>query len=201
VTSTPCRKPHLPRAPQITATEPTGKLPPASEEDVRDLWLRDARVLGLELDRPELLDLRLTDCDLSGLVATGFVARRVELSGTRIRGVTFVKGQYDDGLVADCTTSEMSLRFSKLRHVVFRNCDLSGADFYNTTFEHVTIDGCDLQRATFDGAHVTCLSITNCNLAAVRGISGLRGAQLDVSDLPAMAPAMASDAGILIRDA
>jgi uncharacterized protein YjbI with pentapeptide repeats len=201
VTSTPCGRPHQPRPPQVTATEPTDELPSDVDEDVRDLWLRDARVVGLELDRPELLDFRLTDCDLSGMVATGFVARRVELSGTRIRGVTFVKGQYDDGLVADCTTSELSLRFSKLRHVVFRNCDLSGADFYNVTFEHVTFDGCDLQRAAFDGAHVTCLSITNCNLVAVRGINGLKGAQLDASDLPAMAIAMASEAGILIRDA
>jgi uncharacterized protein YjbI with pentapeptide repeats len=201
VSTTPCGRPHQPRPPQIDAAEPTDRLPDEGDEDLRNLWLRDARVLGLDLDRPELLDLRLTDCDLSGVVASGFVARRVELSGTRIRGVTFVKGQYDDGLVTDCTTSELSLRFSKLRHVVFRNCDLSGADFYNVTFEHVTIDGCDLQRATFDTAHVKCLSITNCNLVAVRGINGLKGARVDASDLPGMAPALASEAGILIRDA
>jgi uncharacterized protein YjbI with pentapeptide repeats len=201
MTTTPCGRTHQPRPPQVSADEPTDALPSDADEDIRDVWLRDARILGVELDRPELLDLRLTDCDLSGIMATGFVARRVELHGTRIRGVTFVKGQYDDGLVTDCTTSELSLRFSKLRHVVFRNCDLSGVDFYNATFEHVTIDGCDLQRAIFSGARVICLSITNCNLVAVSGIDGLKGAQLDASDLPAMAPAMASEAGILIRDA
>jgi uncharacterized protein YjbI with pentapeptide repeats len=201
VSTTPCGRPHHPRAPQIDVAEPTDQLPDEVDEDVRNLWLRDARLLGLDLDRPELLDLRLTDCDLSGVVATGYVARRVELSGTRARGVTFVKGQYDDGLVTDCTSSELSIRFSKLRHVVFRNCDLSGADFYSVTFDHVTFDGCDLQRATFDSAHVKCLSITNCNLVAVRGINGLKGAQVDASDLPGMAPALAFEAGILIRDA
>ena len=200
MSSTPCRRPHQPREPQITAAEPSQSLT-ADDEDVRDAWLHGARIVGLDLDRPEFLDLRLTDCDISGIVATGFVARRVTLTGTRLRGLTFAKGQYDDGLVEDCTTAELSLRFSRLRHVVFRNCDLSGADFYNSTFEHVTIDRCDLQRATFDAASVKCLSITNCNLVAIRGVAGLSGAQVDASDLPALAPSLASDAGILIRDA
>jgi uncharacterized protein YjbI with pentapeptide repeats len=88
-----------------------------------------------------------------------------------------------------------------LRQVIFRGCDLSGVDFYNATFDHVTIDGCDLQRATFDAAMVKCLSITNSNLVGIRGVGGLRGAEVDASDLPGMAQSLASEAGILIRDA
>jgi uncharacterized protein YjbI with pentapeptide repeats len=165
------------------------------------VWLRGARILGLDLDRTELLDVSLEDCDVSGIVTTGAVIRRMTMTRTRLRGVTFAKGQYDDGLITDCVSSELSFRFSRLRQVVFRGCDLSGIDFYNTTFEHVTIDNCDLQRARFDAALVKCLSITNCNLTAISGVSGLRGAQLDASDLPNLAQSLASDAGILIRDA
>lgn len=201
MSSPTCGRPHHAAPPHVTSEAPTLDPPSACDDDVRDLWLQGARILELDLDRSELLDLRLDDCDVSGVVASGAVIRRMALTGTRLRGVTFAKGQYDDGVIRDCVTSDLSLRFSRLRQVVFRACDLSGVDFYNTTFEHVTIDGCDLQRARFDAAIVKCLSITNCNLTAIAGVSGLKGAQLDASDLPAMAQSLASDAGIVIRDA
>jgi uncharacterized protein YjbI with pentapeptide repeats len=186
---------------QLTAEAAVAEPPSDCDDDVRDVWLQNARILELDLDRPEFLDVRLEDCDISGLVATGGVIRRMTLTRTRIRAVTFAKGQYDDGVLTECTTSELSFRFSRLRHVVFRDCDLSGIDFYNTTFEHVTIDRCDLQRARFDAAIVKCLSITNCNLVGIYGVSGLSGAQLDASDLPGLAVSLAQDAGIVIRDA
>jgi uncharacterized protein YjbI with pentapeptide repeats len=201
VSETTCGRPHFASAADISAFEPTDDVPSDCDLDIGDLWLKDARVLELELDRPELLDVRLEDCDLSGITATGFIARRMEVRGCRLRGVTMVKGQYDDGIVMGCTTSDLSFRFSRLRRVVFRNCDLSGADFYSATFEHVTFDNCDLQRARFDGASVKCLALTDCNLTAINGVSGLKGAQLDASDLPNLAQSLATDAGILIRDA
>lgn len=175
-------------------------MPDCEDGDVADLWLKDARVVELDLDRPEWLDLKLEDCDLSGIVATGFVVRRAELLRTRMRGVTLVKGQIDDTWINDCVTSELSFRFSRLRHVVFRDCDLSGADFYNTTFEHVTMVDCNLQRAHFDAADVKCLSIQNCDLAGVSGTSGLRGATIDASDLAGMAISLATEIGIAVRD-
>jgi uncharacterized protein YjbI with pentapeptide repeats len=198
---TSCGRPHHAAPPGTSHTEPASHPPTDCDGDIGDLWLKDARVLELDLDRPEILDVRLEDCDLSGVVATGFVARRVALERTRIRGVTLVKGQFDDGLLTGCVSSDLSFRFSRLRRVVFRDCDLSGADFYNVAFDHVTIDGCDLRRAHFDAATVSCLAITSCDLAGVTGVAGLKGAQLDASDLPNLAQSMASETGILIRDA
>jgi uncharacterized protein YjbI with pentapeptide repeats len=201
VSETACGRPHYAAPPAISAYDPVSEPPVDCDDDIHDLWLKDARVLELELDRPEILDVRLEDCDISAVTATGFIARRMHLRNTRLRGVTLVKGQYDDGLIEDCATNDLSLRFSRLRRVVFRDCDLSGADFYNATFYHVTFDDCNLQRARFDAAIVNCLAITNCDLTAINGVAGLKGAQLDASDLPNLAQSLATDAGILIRDA
>jgi uncharacterized protein YjbI with pentapeptide repeats len=201
VSETACGRPHHCAPPDISAYEPVDAAPTDCDEDLHDLWLKDARVLDVELDRPELLDVRIEDCDISAVSMTGFIARRLHLRDSRVRGVTLIKGQCDDGLFEGCTTSDLSFRFSRLRRVVFRDCDLSAADFYNATFDHVTIDRCDLQRARFDAAIVNCLAITNSTLTAISGVSGLRGAQLDASDLPNLAQSLASDAGILIRDA
>jgi uncharacterized protein YjbI with pentapeptide repeats len=201
MTDAPCRRPHYATPPNISADEPSTEAPSDCDDDVHDLWLANARILELDLDRPELTDLRFVDCDVSGIVATGAMARRAVFVGTRFRGVMFAKGQVEDTVVTDCTTTELSFRFSRLKQVVFRGCDLSGADFYSTTFEHVTIDNCDLQRAQFDQATAKCLAITNCNLAGVSGVSGLRGAQVDLSDINALAPSLAVEVGLKIRDA
>jgi uncharacterized protein YjbI with pentapeptide repeats len=201
VSDTPCGRPHYATPPQILAEEPLTALSGECDEDVHALWLSGARVLELELDRPELTDLRLEDCDVSGLLASGAMVRRAVLTRTRLRTVTFAKGQVDDTVITECRTNELSFRFSRLRQVVFRGCDLSGIDFYNTTFEHVTIDNCDLQRAHFGAAIVKCLALTNCNLTGIYGVSGLKGAQVDASDLPSLAQSLARDAGIAIRDA
>lgn len=196
-----CGRPHTAQPAQITAFEATTDVPVDCDDDVHDLWLQHARLLGIELDRAELTDLRLEDCDASGITATGTVIRRLELHRTRLRGVTFGKGQIEATTIEGCTTEELSLRFSRLKRVIFRDCDLSGADFYNTTFEHVTIESCRLQRAAFGSAIVNCLSIRNCDLAGVTGVGGLAGAQLDANDLPALAISLALDAGIKVRDA
>ena len=200
MTDNRCGKSHEPAPTQISRAEPAGSIAADCESDVADLWLNGARVLELDLDRPELVDVRLEDCDVSGVLARDFIARRVELRTTRLRGLTFANGQYDDGRFEDCVTSELSLRFSRLRRVVFRNCDLAGIDFYRAGFDHVTIDHCNLRRANFDGATVGCLTITDCDLSGVSGALSLKGAQLDASDLPSLAVSLAREAGIEIAD-
>jgi uncharacterized protein YjbI with pentapeptide repeats len=201
-TGTACGRQHGAMEPNLSAeapvTDPDDVL--NDDGDMKDLWLSQTRIVGLDLDRPEFLDVRLDDCDVSGLNATAFVARRMHLSGTRLRGVMFAKGQFEDSVIANCTTNDLSYRFTRLKRVIFRDCDLSGADFYETTFDHVTMEGCNLQRAQFDAAKVMCLTVTNCELAGVSGVTGLRGALLDASDLPAMSIAMAGEIGIKIRD-
>jgi uncharacterized protein YjbI with pentapeptide repeats len=201
MSETPCGRPHRTAEPSIDADAARRDPPTECEDgDVRGLWLKDARVVDLDLDRPEWLDLIVEDCDVSGVVATGFAIRRAEIHRSRIRGVTLANGQVDDVLVEGCPTDGLSFRFSRLRHVVFRDCDLSGTDFYRTTFEHVTIVDSNLQRADFGAADVKCLSLQNCDLAGVRGVAGLRGATLDADDLPALAFPLAAEVGIAVRD-
>ena len=196
----PCWKSHAATLPQLgVSAEPADTLV-LDEVDASNQWVSGARVLELELDRPEWLDLRFEECDLSGVVASDFVMRRVAFHGTRLRGVSFGNGQYDDGLLVDCTTDELSWRFSRLRNVTFRNCDLSGVDFYSTTFDHVTIDSCSLRGARFHAATVKCLAITGCVMTGLAGAMSLKGAVVDLDDLQSLAPSLAAEAGIELTD-
>jgi uncharacterized protein YjbI with pentapeptide repeats len=195
-----CNKSHGATPPNIGASEPSGDNLALDDGDASNQWLSGVRVLELDLDRPQLVDLRLDECDLSGITATGFGMRRVAMRGTRLRGVALSKGQYDDGLLEDCTTDEFSMRFSGLRNVTFRNCDLSGADFYQASFEHVTFEGCRLRMARFHAATIKCLRITNCDMSGLAGALDLKGAVIDVDDLASLAPSLAGEVGIELTD-
>ena len=195
-----CRKSHDATIPQLGVTAAPVDALVLDDVDASSQWVSGARVLELELDRPEWLDLRFEGCDLSGVVAKDFMMRRVQFRTTRLRGVAFTNGQYDDGLLLDCKTDELSMRFSRLRNVTFRDCDLSGADFYSATFEHVTIESCSLRGARFHSADVKCLRIKDCDMSGLAGGLDLKGAVLDLADLPSLAPSLAGEAGIELVD-
>jgi uncharacterized protein YjbI with pentapeptide repeats len=195
-----CRKPHGATPPNLSAEAPSTDELVLDDGDATNQWLSGVRVLDLDLDRPQLADLRFDECDLSAIAASGFGMRRVAMRGTRLRGVALSKGQYDDGLLEDCVTEELSMRFSGLRNVVFRNCDLTGADFYQATFDHVTFEGCRLRTARFHAATVKCLRITGCDLSGLTGATDLKGAVIDLDDLATLAPSLASEVGINLAD-
>lgn len=195
-----CHKTHEAAIPQLGVSATPTDTMTFDDGDASGQWLSAARVLELDLDRPEWVDLRFEDCDLSGVTARDFVMRRVEFRGTRLRGVAFASGQYDDGLLLDCRTDDLAWRFSRLRNVTFRNCDLANADFYAATFEHVTFGSCNLRNARFHAATVKCLRITDCDLRGVSGALDLKGAVLDLADLPSLAPSLAGEAGIELVD-
>jgi uncharacterized protein YjbI with pentapeptide repeats len=197
---TRCRKPHGAAPPNLSADAPTSDALLLDDGDASNQWLSGVRILELELDRPQLVDLRFDECDLSGVAANGFGMRRVAMHRTRLRGVALSKGQYDDGLLEDCVTEELSMRFSGLRNVTFRNCDLTGADFYQANFDHVTFEGCRLRRARFHAATIKCLRISDCDLSGLVGALDLKGAVVAVDDLTSLAPSLAGEAGIELAD-
>jgi uncharacterized protein YjbI with pentapeptide repeats len=92
------------------------------------------------------------------------------------------------------------MRFSGLRNVVFRDCDLTGADFYQATFDHVSFEGCRLRMARFHGVTIKCLRINGCDLSGLVGALDLKGAQIAVDDLQSLAPSLAGEAGIDLTD-
>jgi len=154
------------------------------------------RILGVELDRAQVTDIELTECDLSGVVLTTYAARRVRITDTRVRDCVWSGGIIQDGELAGCKTERWSLRFSTLQRVTVTDCSLVGADFYGVTFDKVVLERCDLSGAHFDSAVVKELTLRSCTLLGVTGALSLKGATVDLDDLAALAPSLAREAGL-----
>lgn len=192
-----------PRVP--TGDGPALDRPPAwdpEEPQLRAVHLARARLTpGDSLDGLELTDVVLSGCDVAGLVATGGRASGLMVRGGRIRGVTWVRATFRDARFDDVIGDEVSLRFTTLRRVEFRNCTLPGLDLTEVTGERVRFVGCDLREARFDHARIDQLGITGCNLTGATGVEALRRARVHPDDVASMALSLAVALGITVTEA
>lgn len=189
-----------PDPPRLSGATPSETEPRFDADgDLRDVWLAGTRIVGVESEGGEVVDVRLDGCAVSGFTNTEGVLRRALVQATRLRAVMFASGVIDDVVIDDCNAEQLSLRFSRLRRVVFRNCRLPGIDLYAARFTHVRFEHCDLTRANFQQAAVTSLRFVDCDFTGVTGATRLSGADVDLADLPLLAPSLAREAGIILR--
>lgn len=157
------------------------------------------RVVAVQLDRPEAVDLTLDGCDLSGVTSTSGMFRRVTVRRTRLRDCTFGGGMLQDLVAEDCTGERLSARFATLQRVEVSNCTWPGLDLYSAICDKVVFRDCDLSGAVFDGLTVKELSFERCDLSGCKGALSLRGATLDFDDLLGLAPSLAREVGLVVR--
>jgi uncharacterized protein YjbI with pentapeptide repeats len=164
--------------------------------ELDNLVLTGERVVGLELERASITGANIDGCDLSGVALSSYAVRRSKVMRTRLRDCILAGGIVQDGEIAECPTERLSLRFSTLQRVTFTDCRLPGADFYGAVFDKVTFTRCDLSGAHFDNATVKELVLQSCTLLGITGALSLRGAMVDLDDLPGLAPSLAREAGL-----
>ena len=173
-----------------------------SEEplDLHDRTFRNERLGPVELvTNSEVVGVTIEDCDVIGVTAEGSRLDRVTVTGSRVRGVTWAGGVIRDVTLDTVNGADVSCRFSTLRVVTFRDCQLPEADFTEVEFDQVLLERCDLRSAKFDHAKVKKLRITGCNLAGASGALDLRGASMELDDVLSLAPSLARESGITIE--
>jgi uncharacterized protein YjbI with pentapeptide repeats len=176
---------------------------PSCDEDgveLRDLAVGGARLsLTDVLEKPELVNLRLRQCDLAGVVAVEGRADRVLIDDCRLRGVSWTNGLLRDVGLRMVTGTDLSVRFSTLRRVVFRDCDLAGIDVTEAVLEDVRFERCRLPGAQFHRARVTSLRIQGCDLSGASGVEALAGASIHPEDVQGLAASMAVALGLKLE--
>ena len=151
------------------------------------------------LSRAEIVNVALDQCDIAGLVGRECRASRVHVTESRLRGITWMAGMLEDVVLESVTGSDVSVRFSTLRRVVFRDCVLPGLDFTEATLDDVRLERCVVHGARFHGARVRSLRIEGCDLAGCTGAESLAGASVHPDDLLSLGPSLASALGLTVR--
>jgi uncharacterized protein YjbI with pentapeptide repeats len=177
--------------------------PPLTDDvlDLRDVRVIDALVTTENpLEKPEIVNVAIERCDIAGVVALDGRVHRLLVSGSRLRGVTWGAAMLQDVVIDTTTGGDVSLRFSTLRRVTFRDCVLPELDFTEVTFDGVRIERCVLAGARFHRAKVKSLRIEGCDLTGCTGAEALAGASIHPSDLTQLAPSLAAALDIKVED-
>ncbi|WP_230203236.1 pentapeptide repeat-containing protein [Parafrankia discariae] len=165
---------------------------------VESTVLAGARVLGGRVTGLRLRDVVADQAVLAGIVLDGGGATRVRVTGGRVSGTVWIRGELNDMLFDQVRADGLALRACLVRRARFVNCDLSGLDLTDTRLDHVRFEDCDLSSAIFSGAQIAAAQLRGCRFDAVVGADGLAGAEIDSADLASLAGPMAAALGISV---
>jgi uncharacterized protein YjbI with pentapeptide repeats len=147
-----------------------------------------------------LAESTLRVCDLANVAADDSSMIETRIDSGRLTGLSWTAGVLRDVLIESTRADLSSFAQSRLRTVVFRDCDLRQADFQSTEFRNVRFERCNLVGARFTGARVQQnLRFEDCDLTGIYGVTALRGATVQGGDLEGLASTLARELGITVE--
>ncbi|MEU4320881.1 pentapeptide repeat-containing protein [Nocardia fluminea] len=147
-----------------------------------------------------LAESTLRVCDLANVQADDSTMIETLIENGRLTGLSWTAGVLRDVLIDSTRADLSSFAQSRLRTVVFRDCDLRQADFQSTEFRNVRFERCNLVGARFTGARIQQnLRFEDCDLTGIYGITALRGATINGGDPQGLASTLARELGITVE--
>jgi uncharacterized protein YjbI with pentapeptide repeats len=145
-----------------------------------EVWLRDVRLLSADLADSSWLDVTFVGCAAAG----------VQAFGASLRRVTF----------HECKLDSVNFRTAVLAEVTFENCLVRDVDFGSATVKRARFPGSTLTRADFSRATLEKVDLRGAELDITAGFESLRGAIISTPQLMSMAPTLAHQLGIQVKD-
>ncbi|TCK00644.1 pentapeptide repeat-containing protein [Nocardia alba] len=139
-------------------------------------------------------------CDLANVAADDSSMIESLVDNGRLTGLSWTAGVLRDVAIESTRADLSSFAQTRMRTVVFRDCDLRQADFQGTEFRNVRFERCNLVGARFTGARIQQnLRFEDCDLTGLYGITALRGATINGGDPQGLAATLARELGIVVE--
>ena len=152
------------------------------------------------LEKAQLRDCVMEACDLTATVLADSSWHALEVNGSRCSGLQLQNSLLKNVRFRDCKLDLANFRFARLEHVVFENCMIKDLDLYNAQAKHVAFIGCDIEDVEFSGAQLHDVDLTESALLSIKGLHGLKGASISQEQLVRLAPYMATELGLVVKD-
>ncbi|HEY9722691.1 MAG TPA: pentapeptide repeat-containing protein [Oscillatoriaceae cyanobacterium] len=146
----------------------------------------------------ELIDARLTNCNLSNAEWPRASATRLLLEDCRLTGFKPVAARFDHARFVACHARYAIFENVIFRHARFEQCLLADTSFKGADLSGVVFADCDLTNATFKGAKLAGTDFRTSRIEASQiALDELRGAL--ISPLQAIA-LLGSRTGAVVSD-
>ncbi|BFM23962.1 pentapeptide repeat-containing protein [Microbacterium sp. che218] len=197
--------------------DPSQLTPRASLEG---LSFRDLRVDGLDLESADLALCRLdgvrapevslryanvTESAWSGwdvpiLRAARANWRDLEIEGTRSGSVEAYESTWNGVHFVNCRLGFVNLGGAHLQDVAFTDCTIDELDLGQSKVTRFAAPGTRISQLIVEQATLQHVDLRGADLEGLAGLSALRGATISTLQLQQLAPLLAADRGISVRD-
>lgn len=148
---------------------------------LNDVWLSGDRFVAVRLAESSWQDVTAGSCVLAGVEAFGAVLRRV--------------------VFRSCKLDSVNLRAAALHEVVFEDCVLRDVDLGGAKLNGVSFPGSALERIRLGKAVLKRTDLRGATVLDIaEGYESLGGAVIDTGQLLELAPALAANLGITVKD-
>ncbi len=165
-----------------------------------ELRLQKVNVTQARLERTSFSDVEFVNCALIASEFPDSSWRRVAVKGSRCSGLQLQTSTLKDVTFNDCKLNLANFRFSKLTNVCFKDCILDQADFYQSELKNVAFLNCVLDKAEFSASKLKQVDFRSSEITGILGIKSLAGAIIDSAQLMALAPILANELMIEVKD-
>ncbi|MBD8205675.1 pentapeptide repeat-containing protein [Microbacterium sp. CFBP 8790] len=197
--------------------EPAALVPRAALEG---LSFRDLRLDGLDLESAELTLCRIeglrapevtlryahvSESALSGwdvpIVRSARTTwRDVEIEGSRTGSLEAYESTWNGVHFVNCRLGFVNLRGSHLQDVAFTDCTIDELDLGQSKLTRFAANGTRISQLIVEQATLQHTDLRGAELEGLAGLSALRGATISSMQVQQLAPLLAADRGITVRD-
>lgn len=172
----------------------------ASNFAAAELRLEKINAAQAKLEKTSFSDVELVSCDLTATALPDASWRRVAIKQSRGSGLQLQTSSLKDVTFSGCKLDLANFRFSMLTNVCFEDCVLDEADFYAAELHNVAFVRSSLIKTQFSGAKLKLVDFRSSDVVSILGLGSLAGAVIDSSQLAALAPLLAAQLKIAVRD-
>jgi uncharacterized protein YjbI with pentapeptide repeats len=206
--------------PPLDDLEPGDPSQLAPRVALEGLSFRDVRVDALDLESAELTLCRLDGVrtpdaslryahvsesawngwDVPILRTARASWRDLTIEGTRSGSVEAYESTWNGVHFVNCRLGFVNLRGSHLQDVAFTDCTIDELDLGQSRITRFAASGTRISHLVVEQSTLQHVDLRGAELEGLAGLSALRGATISSLQLQQLAPLLAADRGISVRD-
>ncbi len=126
--------------------------------------------------------------------------RDLEIDGTRSGSVEAYESTWKGVHFVNCRLGFVNLRGAHLQDVAFTDCTIDELDLGQAKLTRFAAPGSRISQLIVEQSTLQHVDLRGADLDGLAGISALRGATISSVQLQQLAPLLAADRGITVRD-
>jgi uncharacterized protein YjbI with pentapeptide repeats len=155
---------------------------------------------GLSMSRSRVVDCLLAEVYGASVDFADSLWRDSQMTGGRLGALVLAGATWTRVRVRGVKLGFVNLAAARLEDVVFEECEIGGMDARAAQLRSVAFVDCTVQELNVTEATLSKVDLSGARLRALVGVEGLRGAIINHEQLLDLAPLLAAQLGVEVRD-